>query len=115
VNWFTLAFLKISAETLRAQPIPLFFVRLLVDPNWHRGDSLPTLDYAWLHLDTLDYAWLSISHFDWRRPARLDALGYAWLHKPLHNRSTVHISANLPSLDAAWTRLDIPAKAPVTQ
>ena len=51
VNLFTLAFLIKSAETLRAQPIPLFFVRLLVDPNWHRGASLTTLACAWLRLD----------------------------------------------------------------
>jgi hypothetical protein len=49
VNRFTLAFLIKSAETLRAQPIPLFLVRLLVDPNWHRGATLTTFGYTWLH------------------------------------------------------------------
>ena len=53
VNRFTLAFLIKSAETLRAQPIPLFFVSLLVDPNWHHGASLTALGHTCLHLPTL--------------------------------------------------------------
>jgi hypothetical protein len=48
-----LAFLIKSAETLRAQPIPLFFVRLLVGPNWHRGATLTALNCTCLRLPTL--------------------------------------------------------------
>jgi hypothetical protein len=69
---------------LRAQPIPLLFIKLLVDPNWHRGASLVALASAWITISLFDQrcatafgcTWITISLFDQRCAT---AFGRAWI------------------------------------
>jgi hypothetical protein len=106
-NSYALAFYKQTAETLRAQPFPLFFVRLLVGPNWHRGASLNTLAYTWRRLTMLRYRYhVSIGTF--RPPVTLDArYGICELPQERSDEDGRANSISASPLDYVCLRLDI--------